>query len=133
MIYPQLQIVSDGQIAAGVASVSSAVLAWLVNDWSLAFFGVKLSIVLAGFAGAMCVLSFLPKFSSRSRMWAAVGVSTLAAAYLTKIALKLAGWDGDLGLGVGFGIGFMFQSVGTWLITNRDNLLGAILERIRGK
>jgi hypothetical protein len=124
---------TDVQVIAGVTSAASAALAWVTNDMSLAVFGVRLSIVLAGFAGSMCVLSFLPKFSSRSRMWGAVAVATVASAYLTKIALRLIGWDGDLGLGVAFGIGFTFQMVGTWFITSREKILEAVLERIRGK
>lgn len=132
-MHPSVSVASDMQIVSGALSAGSAALAWITSDWTLLVFGVKLSIVLAGFAGAMCVLSFLPKFSSRQRMWAAVAVSSLAAAYLTKIALKVIGWDGDLGIGVAFAIGFMFQSVGTWLITNRDKLLEAVLERVRGK
>lgn len=120
---------------AAATSIMASILAWITSDWTLALFGVRLSIVLAGFAGAMCVLSFLPKFSSTIRMWGAVGVSTVAASYLTKLVLKVVGWDGDndLGLGVGFCIGFTFQSAGTWIVTNKDKLFEAILERIRGK
>jgi hypothetical protein len=128
-----IEVATDAQIVAGATSAASALAAWLTNDISLAIFGVKLSIVLAGFAGAMCVLSFLPKFTSRSRMWGAVAVATIAAAYLSKLVLKLTGLDHDFGLAVGFGVGFTFQTIGTWLIASREKILDAVLDRVRGK
>lgn len=128
---PPLQVASDGQIISGALSIGSAILAWITSDWSMAIFGVRLSIVLAGFAGAMCVLSFLPKFDSRSAMWGAVAVSTIAASYLTKLVLKVVGWDSDLAPGIGFVIGFTFQSVGTWVVSGK--WLDAILAKFSGR
>lgn len=128
----RVEVLTDYQMWSVATSSVSGVAAYVANDWSLAVFGVQLSIVLAGFAGSMAIMSFLPKFDTRAQMVAAVTVCTLASAYLTKLALKLFGLDVDYGLGVSFLIGFLFQMGGTWIVSSKDKIFEALLARLRG-
>src|SRR5689334_15841383 len=98
--------------APGFLSAAAAFFSWLFQEAPLAIFGVSLSVVLAGFAGALAIVSFLPPFETRRKMWTTVIVCTLAASYLTKIALHLANLDGGYSLGVSFAVAFVFQLIG---------------------
>ena len=121
-------------VESGSLSVSfaSTLIAWLLQDLPIAVFGVPFSVLLAGFAGAMAIVSFLPPFETRRKMWTTVAVCTLAAAYLTKLALRVAGWDGGYALGMAFVVGFGFQVSGQLLVQNGKQILDAMVARIRG-
>lgn len=124
------QVATDGGI--GIISGLSAIASWLFRDLPLFLFGVSLSVVLAGFAGAMAIVSFLPPFETRRKMWATVAVCTLASSYLTKIVLFLANLDGGYSLAIGFSIGFVFQLFGTGIVQYAPRLWEAALARIGG-
>lgn len=113
-------------------SVVSAFFSWLLQEAPLAIFGVSFSVLLSGFAGAMAIVSFLPPFETRRKMWTTVIVCTVASGYLTKLVLKLSGLDAGFSLAVGFGIGFLFQLVGTGIIQHAPRLWEAALARIGG-
>jgi hypothetical protein len=115
-----------------VLSVASGFTSWVMQDLPLALFGVSLSVVLAGFAGALAIVSFLPPFDTRQRMWSTVIICTIASSYLTKLVLHYAGLDGGFALGVGFGIGFVFQLFGTGLVQFAPRIWEAALARIKG-
>jgi hypothetical protein len=108
------------------------VFSWVLEDLPVALFGVSLSVVLAGFAGAMAIVSFLPAFETRRKMWSTVMICTLASSYLTKLVLHYASLDGGFALAVGFGVGFVFQLFGTGLVQYAPRLWEAALARIRG-
>lgn len=117
---------------AGVLAVMLAMLSWLVQDLPVVLFGVQLSVVLAGFAGALAIVSFLPAFETRRKMWTTVLVCTVAAAYLTKLALRASNLDISYSLGMAFVIGFAFQLIGTGLVQQAPKLWDAAIARIRG-
>lgn len=122
--------VADG--GAGVISLWSALSSLIFQDLPLALFGVSLSVVFAGFAGAMAIVSFMPPFETRRKMWTTLTVCTLAAAYLTKAVLYFTKWDSGIALAVGFGIGFVFQLVGTGIVQHAPRLWEAAIARIGG-
>ena len=126
----RIQMAADG--SAGMLAGLAAFFSWALQDAPIAIFGVPFSVLLAGFAGAMAIVSFMPPFETRRKMWSTVAVCTLAAAYLTKIALKLKGWDMEYALGMAFGVGFSFQIAGQLLVQNGGKLFDAALNRIRG-
>jgi len=126
----RVQMAADG--SAGLISMLAGIFSWLLRDASVDVFGVPASVLLAGFAGAMAIVSFLPPFETRRKMWSTVLICTLAAVYLTKIALKIAGWDGGHALGMAFIVGFSFQLVGQFIVQHSKQLLEALLARIRG-
>lgn len=126
----RVQLAVDGSSVA--VSATASLFAWLTQDLPIAVFGVPFSVLLAGFAGAMAIVSFLPPFETRRKMWSTVLICTIAAGYLTKIALKVSGWDGGLILGVAFGVGFLFQVAGQLIVQNGKQLFDAAAARIRG-
>jgi hypothetical protein len=72
------------EVKAGAVSAASAASSWLVADqWSTHILGVPVSVVLAAFAGAVLVLSFLPPASKGRVPWQVKIVSaTLFASIL---------------------------------------------------
>lgn len=124
-------VAMDPGLAQAVAG-ASAFFAWLWQDVPIAVFGVPFSVLLAGFAGAMAIVSFMPPFATRRKMWITVLVCTLAAGYLTRIALKLAHWNMEYALGMAFGVGFTFQVAGQLLVQNGGKILDAAVSRLRG-
>lgn len=126
----RIQMAADG--SAGLLAALAGFFSWALQDVPIAIFGVPFSVLLAGFAGAMAIVSFLPPFESRRKMWSTVLVCTLAAAYLTKIALKLKGWDMEYALGMAFGVAFGFQFAGQLIVQNSGRLIDAAVARIRG-
>ena len=120
------------ETSPGWLSIVSGFLSWFFQELPLAVFGVSLSVVLAGFAGAMAIVSFLPPFENRRKMWSTVLVCTMAASYLTKITLYYAHLDGGFSLGVSFAIAFLFQLIGTGLVQHAPKLWEAALARLRG-
>jgi len=126
----RIQLAVDS--SPGWVAFISGVFSWFFQDVPIAMFGVPASVVLAGFAGAMAIISLLPPFETRKKMWSTVAICTAAAAYLTKVALKLKGWDMEYALGMAFTVGFGFQWVGQLLVQNGGKLFDAFLARIRG-
>ena len=120
------------ELGPPAASGLSAFFAWLFQELPVAVFGVSLSVVLAGFAGALAIVSFLPAFETRRKMWTTVITCPLAASYLTKITLHVANLDGGYALGVSFAVAFVFQLIGTGLVQHAPKLWEAVIARIRG-
>ena len=120
------------ETSPGWLSIISGFLSWFFQELPLALFGVSLSVVLAGFAGALAIVSFLPPFETRKKMWTTVIVCTLAASYLTKLTLYWAKLDASYAPGVSFGVAFLFQLIGTGLVQHAPKLWEAAIARLRG-
>jgi uncharacterized membrane protein YedE/YeeE len=105
-------------VAAFFMSATAAAASLVTADWSTTLFGVGLSVLLAGFAGSVCALSFLPPLPTRPRVFGAVAIGTLVSAYGVQIAGKYLGWSEGLppmaffiGLGAHIGLTQAFMQV----------------------
>ena len=74
------------------------------------YYGVKLSVVIAGFIGSVISLSFVQRLT-RTQMAVAVGTGTVTANYLTPIALYYTGVAVHLESGIAFLIGIMAMNI----------------------
>ncbi len=93
-------------IAVFFISASAGAASLVTADWSTTMFGVSLSVLLAGFAGSVCALSFMPPLPTRPRVFAAVVIGTLVAAYGVQLLGKYLGWaDGAAPLAFFIGLG----------------------------
>ncbi len=110
--------------AAAAAGAATGAAAWFAS-WSVIIFGAPLPVVLAGLAGALVALSFLPP-STFLRAVATVAGSTLCAAYLEPLAQHMADLPQRLALGLAFGIGLLAQPVIAWAMGN----IPAALDRV---
>ena len=74
------------------------------------YYGVKLSVIIAGFIGSVISLSFVRQLT-RMQMVAAVGTGTFTANYLTPLATHYAGLTIDMESGAAFLIGIMAMNI----------------------
>lgn len=96
------------QAAAAMGSATSTAVAVALGDYSLAFLGVPLPTVLAGFGGSLFSLSVMPQMGIRKAIATVLG-NTLAAAYTTRLVLYLFGIPEGHYLGAAFVIGSLAQ------------------------
>lgn len=92
-----------------------------VGDWSLAMFGVPLTVLLAAFGGSVLSLSFV----QAQRAWYfTVGAGTMAGAYGTPLAAHALSLSEIYYRGVAFGIAallpFIVPAVGRWIQRKGD-------------
>jgi hypothetical protein len=91
------------KVAAAATSAATGAASWWTADWSVAVFGVPLSVLLAAFAGAVVALTFLPPVLSFLQLVGRVVMGTVASAYVTPLAGFL--WAGIPHLPVAFLLG----------------------------
>ena len=89
---------------------TSGIAAFATENWSLAIFGVPISVLLAGFAGALISLSFLPPDQKR-KWWLTVIVSTIVAGYIQPLVAYYFNVPVNLALGLAFVLGLTVQVV----------------------
>lgn len=121
--------VTGFQLAVGMGSAASA--AASSGDWAFSVIGVPFNVLMAGFAGALIALWFLPPVG---RWWAALLVGTACAGYATPLLLQLLNYFTGLaiadGRGVAFFAGLSAQFFGTLFFRDgRDIVLGALKTR----
>lgn len=90
-------------ILSGSGSIAAGSLA-------IEIFGVSLSVLLAGFTGAVVALAFLPPMT-RWRLFGAVAIGTLVAAYGTLLGAHIFGWPEKLHVGIAFFSGALGHSI----------------------
>lgn len=111
---------------AAVGSAASAVVSQL--SWTMQTFGVEFSVLMAGFAGALIALWFMPP---TKRWYVALVIGTVTAAYVTPFGVGVLEKYTDLGLvnprPVAFLIGVSAHFVGTLLFRDGRELFRARL------
>jgi len=107
---------------AFLVSASAGAASIITTDWSVAVFGVPLSVLLAGFAGSVSALSFLPPMPSRTRMFVAVGIGTLTAGYGVRIAAKALAWGDDYLAPGAFFVGLLAHLALTWVFARLPSI-----------
>ncbi|MCC6530927.1 MAG: hypothetical protein IT531_00120 [Burkholderiales bacterium] len=127
--------IADLQIPAAIASVIASAGA-LTVDASVYWLGVPMPVVLAGFAGSACALSFLGSLT-RLRALSIVACCTLIAAYLQPLIGYLAGWPMGVWPGAAFFVGLIAHALGTAIFGAAPGAVrdafGALIDRIRGR
>lgn len=108
--------------AAVAASLLSGGVAVSVGSLALEIFGVPLSVLLAGFAGAVVALAFLPPMT-RWRLFAAVAIGTLCAAYGVLLLAHLFGLPDKVHVGMAFFGGALGHSCLSFFFTNGPAIL----------
>lgn len=98
------------KVASVATGTTSGLAAFATENWSLAIFGVPISVLLAGFAGAMVSLSFLPP-EQKHKWWVIVTVSTIIAGYSQPLAAYYFNVPTHLALGLAFFLGLTVQVV----------------------
>lgn len=96
------------QLAAATGSAASTAASMVLAEYSLAFLGVPLPTVLAGFGGALFSLSVMPRLSLQRAAMTVLG-NTMAAAYTTRLAMHVLGIPEGHYLGAAFLIGALAQ------------------------
>lgn len=94
---------STSSALATTSGVASAATTGIVAD----VFGVPLSVLLAGFAGAVVALSFLPPLPDKWKSFTAVAVGTLVASYGVQVGAWYFKWPAELNAPAAFFIGLL--------------------------
>lgn len=112
------------QIDAAAASLSAVSAAGAVasQNISVELFGVPVSVLLAGFAGAAAALSFMPAMNI-ARMASVVMVGTGFSTYGTPLVANAVNVAEKLHLGIAFFLGLTAQVAITWLLTRLPTML----------
>lgn len=74
------------------------------------YYGIKLSVVIAGFLGGIISLTFVQRLT-RFQMATAVGTGTITTHYLTPLAMYYAGVTDQMESGFAFLIGIMAMNI----------------------
>lgn len=109
-------------VAAAGVSAASAAGALASQNISVELFGVPVSVLLAGFAGASAALSFMPAMKV-SRMASVVMVGTGFSTYGTPLVANAVNVADKLHLGIAFFLGLTAQVAITWLLTRLPEVL----------
>lgn len=100
-------------VSAGAGAASVA-----VADIATDVFGVRLSVLLAGFAGSVAALTFLPPITSRGKMFSVVVTGTLAAAYSVRLVGHWLGLGEEYFGALAFFGGLCAHLALTWAFVN---------------
>ena len=128
-----MQVPSVVNVHDGLVSAASAILGWMLNDVPVALVGVKLSVIVMAFSGVMLALSVLPNPTEDRRTWTLPFFLTVGASALVNMALKHEGLDTSYSLGMGFILGVLMASMSVLVGRNWNRLVGAVVDRIRGR
>lgn len=122
--------------AQGVTGAGAAGVTWIAaaGEWSLALFGIPLSVLLCAAIGAFGVLSFMQTPNLRRAVASAVA-STMLAAISVPLTLHAAGRDATplpnaLGPGVAVALAVALQLLLPWIFTNGSRLLSEAWARL---
>ena len=128
-----MQVPSVVNVHDGLVSAASAILGWMLNDVPVALVGVKLSVIVMAFSGVMLALSVLPSPTEDRRTWTLPFFLTVGASALVNMALKHEGLDTSYSLGMGFILGVLVAIMSVLVGRNWNRLVGAVVDRIRGR
>lgn len=131
----KLDLVSDGTLMQGAAAVgatASGAASILTASWSVDVFGVSVSTLLAGFAGALIALSFLPPYKTWRGMAAAVAAGTLIAAFSEPLIAHYLDAPAKLHQAIAFLVGLAALSVIPLAFKAVPEFFTALADRIRG-
>jgi hypothetical protein len=120
------------QLAAAGGSVATGTASVLTASWSIDIFGVSVSVLLAGFAGALIALSFLPPYKTFKGMVAAVVAGTLIAAFTEPLIAHYSDAPAKLAQGIAFITGLVALSVIPLALRSVPEFFRALADRIRG-
>jgi hypothetical protein len=116
------------QVAAAVSGGASLVTA----SWSVDLFGVPVSVVLAGFAGALIALSFLPPYQTLKAAALAVAAGTVIAAFSEPLIAHYTDAPAKLSQAIAFVTGLVALSVIPLALKAVPALFEALADRLRG-
>ncbi len=120
------------QVAAAGGSVATGTASVLTSSWSMDIFGVSVSALLAGFAGALIALSFLPPYKTFKGMVAAVAAGTLIAAFTEPLIAHYTDAPAKLAQGIAFLTGLVALSVIPLALRAVPAFFEALADRLRG-
>ena len=128
-----MQVPGAVNVHGGLVSAASAILGWMLNDVPVTLVGVHLSVIVMAFSGVMLALSVLPSPTEDRRTWTLPFFLTVGASALVNMALKHEGLDTSYSLGMGFILGVLMASMSVLVGRNWNRLVGAVVDRIRGR
>ena len=117
---------------AAIVAATSAAASSVTQNWSIEYFGVPLSVILAGFAGAVVALAFLQTMP-RAKMFATVFAGTLTAGYGVKLVAHILGWGPGLLVGLAFVLGLLAHVTLTWFFNSGPKWLADLIAAQWGK
>lgn len=116
---------------AAVAAGAAGVVPWL-EAMSLAIFGVPMAVWVAGFAGSVFAVTFVPQDSGMSKP-ISIGMNTIGAVYLTGAATANFQFANSAPAGAAFVIGFVLIVALKPIVETLRRVPGELWDRIRGK
>lgn len=131
----KLDLVSDGtlmQAAAAVGATASGAASILTASWTVEIFGASVSTLLAGFAGSLVALSFLPPYKTWRGMVVAVVAGTLIAAYSEPLIAHYLSAPPKLHQAIAFLVGLVALSVIPLALQAVPEFFHAMADRLRG-
>lgn len=131
MRFTQLFDSAPFRVEAMVSSAVSGVVSVATTDWTMGIFGVPLSVLLAGFAGAALALSLLPTMTHR-QMAIAIALGTAIGMYGALIVTLLQPALAPAVAAVAFFLGLCGQFGASMFFKDGRDVVLAWIRRILG-
>jgi len=116
------------QVAAAASGGASLVTA----SWSMDFFGVSVSVLLAAFAGALVALSILPPYQTLKGAAVAVAAGTCIAAFTEPLIAHYTEAPAKLSQAIAFLTGLVALSLIPLALKAVPGFFEALADRLRG-